>query len=176
MTDGASLVSSGPQRAEPFSVGLGKVLKPDTGRGPRRGHAEHFDARLQRDDSHKGEPVTAIEYETLQVEHVLPQTWHEHWPVEASDEGQKIVREQERSGHVHRIGNLTLVCRSLNPALSNAPWNEKRRELKNHSHLRLNARLCQETLWNEQAIQTRGEWLAEIVGRIWPEPNSDKWD
>lgn len=133
------------------------------------------DARLQRDDCHKGEPVTAIGYETLQVEHVLPQTWHEHWPVEASDQGQKIVREQDRSGHVHRIGNLTLVSRRLNPALSNAPWNEKRRELRKHSHLRLNARLCQEAHWDEQVIRTRGEWLAEVVSRIWPGPNSNKW-
>jgi hypothetical protein len=134
------------------------------------------DAQLQRDDYHKGEPVESIGYEMLQVEHVLPRSWHEHWPVEASDEGQKIVLETERSDHVHRIGNLTLVSNRLNPALSNAPWNEKRRELRKHSHLRLNARLCQEAIWDEQTIRTRGEWLAEVVSRIWPGPNADKWD
>ena len=134
------------------------------------------DARLQRDDYHKGEPVKTVEYDTLQVEHVLPISWQEHWPVEASDPGEKIVLEQERSGHVHRIGNLTLVSKRLNPAMSNAPWKEKCPELKKHSHLRLNARLCQEADWNEQAIRTRGEWLAKVVARIWPGPNSDSWE
>ena len=134
------------------------------------------DARLQRDDYHKGEPVKTIEYDTLQVERVLPISWQEHWPVEASDPGEKIVLEQERSDHVHRIGNLTLVSERLNPAMSNAPWKEKCPELKKHSHLRLNARLCQEADWNEQAIRTRGEWLAKVVSRIWPGPNSDTWE
>ena len=83
------------------------------------------DARLQRDDYHKGEPVKTIEYDTLQVERVLPISWQEHWPVEASDPGEKIVLEQERSDHVHRIGNLTLVTERLNPAMSNAPWKEE---------------------------------------------------
>ena len=133
------------------------------------------DARLQREDYHKGEPVKEIEYDTLQVEHVLPRSWQEHWPVEASDQGEKIVLERERSEHVHRIGNLTLVSSRLNPAMSNAPWEEKRPELQNHSHLRLNARLCQQTGWNEQAIRTRGEWLAEVVSRIWVGPDSDSW-
>ena len=134
------------------------------------------DTRLQRDDYHKGEPVKTVEYDTLQVEHVLPISWQEHWPVEASDSGEKIVLKQERSDHVHRIGNLTLVSKRLNPAMSNAPWKEKCPELKKHSHLRLNARLCQEADWNEQVIRTRGEWLAKVVSRIWPGPNSDTWE
>lgn len=133
------------------------------------------DALLQSEEYNKGEPVT-IEYDTLQIEHVLPISWQQHWKVKESDPAQRILREQKRSGHVHRIGNLTLVSNRLNPALSNAPWREKRRELKKHSHLRLNARLCQETDWDEQAIQTRGEWLAEVVSCIWPGPSSQKWD
>ena len=134
------------------------------------------DARLQRDDYHKGEPVKTIEYDSLQVEHVLPISWQEHWPVEASDPGEKIVLQQERSDHVHRIGNLTLVSERLNPAMSNAPWTEKHPELKKHSHLRLNARLCQEADWNERSIRTRGEWLAKMVSSIWLGPNSDTWE
>ncbi len=134
------------------------------------------DDRFQHDDYHKGEPLKSIDYDSLQIEHVLPKSWQAHWPVETSDQGKKIVLEKERSDHLHRIGNLTLVSSRLNPALSNAPWNDKRRELMKHSHLRLNARLCQETDWNEQAIRTRGEQLAKVVSRIWPGPNSDKWE
>ena len=133
------------------------------------------DMRLQSDDYHKGEPIT-IGYDTLQIEHVLPTSWQEHWPVGASDPSEKIILEQERSDHVHRIGNLTLVSERLNPALSNAPWPKKRTELRKHSHLRLNARLCQEAEWQEQVIRTRGEWLASVVSKIWPGPDADTWE
>ena len=132
------------------------------------------DARLQRSDHHKGEPVKSIEYDRLEVEHVLTVSWKEYWPVEAPDLGERIVLEQERSAHVHRIGNLTLVSNRLNPAMSNGPWKEKRPALKEHSHLRLNARLCQEADWNEQSIRSRGEWLAEVVSHIWPGPDSER--
>ena len=125
------------------------------------------DARLQRDDYHKGEPIETIEYEKLQIEHVLPISWQERWRVQASTPGEKIILEQERQDHIHRIGNLTLVSQSLNPALSNAPWAEKCTEL--------NARLCQEIDWNEQTIGQRGEWLASMVSSIWPGPNSATW-
>ena len=134
------------------------------------------DARLQHDDDRKGEPVETIEYDALQVEHVLPVGWEHHWAVEGSDPGEKIVLEQERSGHVHRIGNLTLVSEKLNPAMGNAPWKEKKKALKEHSYLRLNARLRQETEWNEQAIRARGAWLAEMVSSIWPGPDGDIWE
>ncbi len=133
------------------------------------------DMRLQRDDYHKGEPVKEIRYDALQVEHVLPISWEEHWAVQASDPGEKIVLEQERSSHVHRIGNLTLVSERLNPAMGNAAWKKKKTALKEHSHLRLNARLRQQTEWNEQAIRARGEWLAGMVSSIWPGPDGDTW-
>ncbi|MDE2848027.1 MAG: DUF262 domain-containing HNH endonuclease family protein [Gemmatimonadota bacterium] len=133
------------------------------------------DEWLQSEDYYKGEPVKPIKYDTLQVEHVLPITWQQHWAVEASDPAEKIVLEQERSDHVHRIGNLTLVSERLNPAMGNAPWKEKKTALKEHSHLRLNARLCEATEWNEEAICERGEWLAGVVASIWPGPDGDMW-
>lgn len=134
------------------------------------------DARLQSDDHHKGEPVAPIDYDKLQVEHILPIRWQEHWPVDASDQAEKTLLEQERSSHVHRIGNLSLVSKSLNPTMSNACWRDKTLELKKHSHLRLNARLCQEPEWDEKSIRTRGEWLAQVVSRIWPGPTADVWE
>ena len=131
------------------------------------------DARLQR-KAHKAEPVT-IQYDKLQVEHVIPRSWQKHWPVEASGPNEKIVRQQERDAHVHRIGNLTLVSGRLNPAMGCDPWNDKREQLREHSNLRLNVLLCQEDEWNELAILKRGEWLAGQVASIWPGPNSSAW-
>jgi len=134
-----------------------------------------IDEQLQYDDHHKGEPIEAIDYDRLQIEHVLPRKWKEYWPVDTSDPGEKILLEQERQDHLHRIGNLTLVSGSLNLELSNDPWKQKTKELEKHSFLRLNARLRQEEEWNEEAIRRRGEWLAKMVSRIWPGPTSDRW-
>ena len=131
------------------------------------------DARLQR-DAHKSEPVS-IQYGRLQVEHVIPRSWRKHWPVEASDPNERIVRKQEREAHVHRIGNLTLVSDRLNPAMGHNPWKNKREQLDEHSNLRLNVLLCQKDEWNERAIRERGEWLAGQIASIWPGPNSSAW-
>lgn len=60
----------------------------------------------------------------LQVEHILPQSWKEHWPVPAMPEEDRALREEEREASVHRIGNLTLVSVPMNPTLSNSPWIE----------------------------------------------------
>ena len=133
------------------------------------------DAKLQRVDHHKGEPIKQIAYDSLEIEHVLPVSWKEHWSVEGSNEGETIKLEMYRQDHIHCIGNLTLVSSSLNPAMKNAPWNKKRQELKKHSHLRLNARLCQQIDWNEHEIKDRGEWLALEVADIWSGPDSEKW-
>jgi hypothetical protein len=131
------------------------------------------DARLQK-GPHKGEPLS-IEYNVLQVEHVIPRGWKEYWPLKTIDEAERMMLEQRREAHVHRIGNLTLVSSLLNPSLSNDPWEAKRTGLRRHSHLRLNALLCEEDVWDEDRIVRRGEWLATMVAEVWPGPTSEAW-
>jgi hypothetical protein len=113
-----------------------------------------IDARLQQ-DAHMTEPLT-IEYGNLQVEHVIPVSWRQHWPVVAENENERQVLEQQREAALHRIGNLTLVTSSLNPSMSNGAWGAKRDELREHSHLKLNALLCEQDDWDEQRIAARG--------------------
>lgn len=131
------------------------------------------DKRLQR-RAGKAEPVT-VEYEKLQVEHVLPQDWKISWPVNATDLHERLMLEQRREAHVNRIGNLTLASDRLNPAMGNDPWNTKRGQLRQHSNLRLNALLGEEDTWDEEQIRKRGEWLAEHVSAVWPGPTDELW-
>ena len=133
-----------------------------------------IDARLQMEEGHMSEAIT-IQYNRLQVEHVIPRSWQTYWPVEALDPNEKIVRQRDRDAHIHRIGNLTLVSERLNPSMGSNPWHVKREQLSKHSNLRLNALLCLEDKWDEQAIQKRGEWLAGQVASIWPGPDSQDW-
>lgn len=105
----------------------------------------------------------------LQIEHVMPQTWHPHWPLpnDLSDDPEAI---SARDRIVHTIGNLTLVNDRLNPALSNAPWDTKRESLANHSILFLNKHLVNKSpnVWDETAIEERANWLHKRVVTVWP--------
>jgi hypothetical protein len=110
--------------------------------------------------------------EKLTLEHVIPQAWEDHWPLDESVEDPKQWREQ----HLHRLGNLTLTTGELNSSLSHGPWsapeksNDKRRGLTKHSLLRMNTRLADENpdIFDERSIDTRGEQLADAILAIWP--------
>lgn len=101
------------------------------------------------------------------IEHVLPQAWTEHWPVE--DE----TAEYRRAAHVHRLGNLTLLTKSLNSKVSNSAWTTKREALRQHDTLLLNSRLLRSLEgrgWTEDDIDTRTVDLLTALTTIWPVP------
>ena len=108
----------------------------------------------------------------LQIEHIMPQTWHPHWPLpdDVADDDNEIAK---RNRAIHTIGNLTLVNGRLNPALSNAPWENKLETLSDHSVLFLNKRLTKKapTIWDEAAIEKRAKWVCKRAVRIWPHAN-----
>ena len=123
------------------------------------------------------EPIVAFNYDKLQVEHIMPQNWEQHWPLlEGAD---RAVRERR----IHGIGNLTLVSEKLNPSLSNAPWNDwttgskthrgKRSGLSDHSALRMNLKIAtaHPNDWDEEAIDARAHELFEIAAKLWPSPS-----
>ena len=107
--------------------------------------------------------------ENLQIEHVMPQTWHPHWPL-PEDLATDVEAIDKRDRVIQTIGNLTLVNGRLNPALSNAPWKSKRKTLANHSVLFLNKRLVNKgpDVWDETAIEKRSKWLGKRAVKIWP--------
>ena len=106
----------------------------------------------------------------LHIEHIMPQAWHEHWPLPTGTDGVDAIAKRDRAVAVHTIGNLTLVNGRLNPSLSNAPWNKKRRALAEHSVMFLNKRLVNDgpETWDEQAIEARAKWLHARAVEVWP--------
>lgn len=103
-------------------------------------------------------------YNDLQIEHIMPQDWEDHWPALSPD------RNEERVVAINSLGNLTLVHPSFNASLSNKSWNDKRTEFIKHENLFINSNLLDCTLndWNEQTIQDRGRKMAKIICEIWP--------
>lgn len=126
------------------------------------------DRRLHAQD-HKGEDID-IDYDNLTVEHVMPQSWETSWPIEADTDEQRQLASQQRKHVVQRIGNLTLLTSSLNPGVSNGPWERKRPAIAKHSVLRLNQLICERETWDEEAIEERARWLADQVAEVWPTP------
>ena len=106
---------------------------------------------------------------SLTIEHILPRSWQEHWPLGDTSLGDQAELERERL--LHSLGNLTLVNSRLNPKLSNAPWASKRETLAQHTVLHLNRELLdsyRDTEWTEKTIRERGAALAQIAKMIWP--------
>lgn len=107
----------------------------------------------------------------LQIEHLMPRSWQEHWPLpEAVDPD---LAAQERDTRVQTLGNLTLLTGSLNPSISNGRWVDKHKAILEHSALRMNQALRAATAWDEAAIRERSMWLADRVVQIWPGPERD---
>lgn len=102
----------------------------------------------------------------LTIEHVLPQSWEQHWPL-AQPTPAAI---DERNELLHTIGNLSLVTDCLNPALSNSAWETKRTELLKHSILMLNHYFQNVTQWAEDEIRVRSRLLFEAARVVWPGP------
>jgi hypothetical protein len=109
---------------------------------------------------------------TLTIEHLMPQSWPEHWAPPAGEDELQALLERERL--LHSLGNLTLVNDRLNPALSNASWATKRETLGQHTTLHLNKRLLaeQQVDWDETTIRDRSRALAELVVKVWPRPSA----
>jgi Protein of unknown function (DUF1524) len=123
----------------------------------------------------KGEPIIHFDYSKLQVEHIMPQEWHEHWSVDS----EAAIRL--RDSKVDTIGNLTLVSEKLNPSLSNASWVGvapkfvgKKSGLAEHSMLCLNSHLVSKypDAWDEICIDSRATVLFAVAKTIWPAPTA----
>jgi alkylated DNA nucleotide flippase Atl1 len=101
------------------------------------------------------------------IEHLLPQKWQSHWPVDG------LEAEVVRSEHVHRLGNLTLLTESLNSSVSNGPWtgeNGKRTRIAEHDVFLINRSFHDAPEWNEDAIDARTETMIAALLATWPVP------
>lgn len=117
-----------------------------------------------------GKTENIVIKEKLSIEHIMPQGWRPNWPL---PDGSTMEDEIKRDAIIHQLGNLTLVTGKLNPSLSNASWDDKKKALMEHSALAMNRRLQTTAIWGEDSIAARNEELFEIMLKIWPKPSLD---
>ncbi len=113
-----------------------------------------------------------VDYGKATIEHLLPQGWHEHYPIKVGkmEERDAIVN---RETMLHTIGNLTFLTQPLNSAVSNGPFKDKRPKIAAQSLLKMNSyfQTCGDQ-WDEDSILKRGKELFGIAKVIWPYPGS----
>lgn len=108
-----------------------------------------------------------IERKGYPIEHLLPRTWKDTWPVGTPEE------VEARQARVHRLGNLTLLTTSLNSKVSNGPWAAKRSALLDHNTITLTGRVLKRTeeqAWDEELIDERTSELIASLLQVWPVP------
>lgn len=118
----------------------------------------------------KTEPLMTFDWSQVQIEHVMPQSWQQHWPLPDG------TTAEDRKASVQGIGNLTLVSQALNPAMSNSAWAGsdqkpgKREALNKHAIMHMNRRLLDQFKeeWSEDTIASRAALLFEDAIAVWP--------
>jgi len=107
--------------------------------------------------------------DSLTLEHVMPQSWEQNWPLNNGEEAEERVRA------VQYLGNLTLLTTKLNSRVSNGPWlgaGGKREALHDQSSLLLNAAIETDfgDVWTTESIRLRNKHLVERIIEVWPAP------
>lgn len=141
------------------------------------------------DDQLRTNKTEQITVPSVSVEHVMPQEWADHYPLNgqlipkdmsrdwfySDDLARKAIREkiegevQTRNAKIHTIGNLTIVTQPLNGAMRNGPFLQKKIELRN-SVLILNRYFDDFDRWDEAYMDKRAQALFEVGLKIWPRP------
>lgn len=119
----------------------------------------------------------------LTVEHLMPQSWIEKWPLAGGENGlteadleaadatdDRAVATRRRNAAVQTFGNLTILVQELNSSVSDSAWATKKPGTLGSSLLPINQELHSYATWDEEAIVKRGEELLKRAIGVWPSP------
>lgn len=101
-----------------------------------------------------------VETQNLTIEHIMPQTLNKEWRLMLG-----VNHSNVHKRWLHTLANLTLT--GYNSELSNKPFNEKLSYLTS-SNISMNQYFRDVGNWNEEEMQRRAEYLADIAVKVWP--------
>jgi hypothetical protein len=128
---------------------------------------------------------------TLDIDHILPTSWFEFWPLRDGTKANKSEADSalladitgtqltEQQAEIRRreqrkmtIGNLTLLHYGVNRSLQHREFSLKREALFRESNLHLNRPLMLTETWDEESILHRSETLFQFALQNWPGPST----
>lgn len=118
-----------------------------------------------------------VDYDDLTVEHIMPQSWEEHWPLDSALEAVEEARQQ-RATLIQSFGNLTLLTQALNSSVSNGSWQTKlngngvEKGIREQTKIHLTQEIVDNPEWSETEILKRGKLLGERFVEVWPQVSS----
>lgn len=108
-------------------------------------------------------------FERYTLEHIMPRSWKENWPLHAP------YTEDDREDAIYCLGNLAMLPSKLNTSISNASWTDKKSGKGKNlgmSHYAADieslANVINQPIWNEDTISERADWIAAYANELWP--------
>ncbi|MDR2905811.1 MAG: DUF262 domain-containing HNH endonuclease family protein [Helicobacteraceae bacterium] len=99
-----------------------------------------------------------VDISEVTVEHLMPQTLTDWWKSNLRGEAEA---ERIYSEYINCIGNLTLVSKSYNSAMSNKPWGDKLECLKDVQFIVTSKIADEYTHWTKESIIKRSNIMAD---------------
>lgn len=109
-------------------------------------------------------------YDNVQIEHVMPRMWNNHWSLEMNDylnTHQSLnYDEVERAKNIliNSLGNLTVIQDIKNAGVGNNPWSTKQKAYVNGSYSEIE--IATNTSWHpwgHDSIKARGEQMLDFM-------------
>ena len=109
-------------------------------------------------------------YDNVQIEHVMPRTWNNHWSLEMDDylnTHQSLNNDEvERAKNIliNSLGNLTVIQDVKNAGLGDSPWEIKQKAYLNGSYSEIE--IATNMLWHpwgHASIKARGEQMLDFM-------------
>ena len=110
------------------------------------------------------------DFSTYEIEHILPKTITEDWKYDLG-----LNWEEIHDQYKNTLGNLTLLEKSFNRAISNKSFYEKTKSERigyTSSKVTLTKDIHNWESWNEESIKERTMLLTEKIIQIWPYPKN----
>ena len=109
-------------------------------------------------------------YPEVQIEHVMPKAWNNHWSDEMNDYKNELKSlsdeefEKAKSILINSLGNLTVIQNIKNAGIGNGPWETKKEAYAKGSYSEMEIAKKQSwDPWSYNSIKARGEHMLEFL-------------